>query len=172
LIALRSSGAPSHSRPGKRRHTEIAARLDIVRVQCQDGAELAHRQIGLALPQELLCRAGMRFDLLLLAGDGLGSRRRLGKSRSGACNPNAKASVNDCLDARAHRLPEGSARCGVRPSFRRESAIRQNDKRAPSWSVRPESAAPVICPTVEPPMLVFGMPRLVWLRALVASNRN
>ena len=66
----------------------------------------------------------MGFDLLLLAGDGLGSRTRLGKSWRGDCNPNANAGVNDCLDAHAHRLPEVYGRCGVwkvgrgaRPTF-------------------------------------------------------
>ena len=53
------------------RHAEIAARIDVVRVQRQDGGELACRQIGLVLAEEFLRLAGVRFDLLLF-GRGLG----------------------------------------------------------------------------------------------------
>src|SRR5436189_5296321 len=117
----------------------------------------------------------MRFDLLLLARVGLG------KSLRGDSEASADGCEDDCLGAHATRLPKGSGLAqplpyghgSVSDERDRERGIEwcQKDSRPPSWSVRPESAAPVICPTVEPPMLMFGMPRLVWLRALVASNR-
>src|SRR6266542_5771185 len=56
----------------KIRYTQIAVRIDIVRIQRQDRAELTYRQIGLTVPQELLCLPRMRFALLLFAGEGLG----------------------------------------------------------------------------------------------------
>jgi hypothetical protein len=57
-------------------------RIHIVRIEREYGAELALRQIGPLIFQELLRLARMRVNLLLLAGDGLSQKRGDGKKKT------------------------------------------------------------------------------------------
>jgi hypothetical protein len=73
---------------------EVPARIQVIRIELQNGFVLTYGLLRLALAEEFLGLAGMGFDLLLCGGWRSGLRK--------GCGRNAQRHAKNCLTTHAY----------------------------------------------------------------------